>query len=214
MTISSRTPEGESRHCPVCGKVAFVDPSLATGDALCPTCGSLTWGRPARRVGDDSRKKVLALAREIEVLARPETEEHIFFPAFLHRLLTAIGAPAGMIWINSRDGMPLVRAAQGLESTGYSENVDAALMSNSLLMNVRQHRRTLIFGAGELTTLPIPTNHLYVVTPLMVGRDCLGFVEALLRATTDPRARSGYMQFIEQMSGYAGRYLYQRQSRT
>jgi len=41
--ISSRTPEGPLNHCPVCGSVVRIEPSLPFGDALCPHCGHLLW---------------------------------------------------------------------------------------------------------------------------------------------------------------------------
>lgn len=43
MTISSRTPEGEPSHCPVCGADVCIEPSLLFGDAPCPNCGHLLW---------------------------------------------------------------------------------------------------------------------------------------------------------------------------
>ena len=43
MTISSRTPEGRSNHCPVCGSDVSIEPSVLFGDATCPHCGSLLW---------------------------------------------------------------------------------------------------------------------------------------------------------------------------
>lgn len=42
-TISSRTPEGEANHCPICGAFVSVEPSQPPGDAPCPACGSLLW---------------------------------------------------------------------------------------------------------------------------------------------------------------------------
>jgi hypothetical protein len=42
MRVSSRTPEGESSFCSVCGKPFVLAPSAA-GDAPCPRCGSLVW---------------------------------------------------------------------------------------------------------------------------------------------------------------------------
>ena len=39
MTISSRTPEGDSFSCKVCGATDRVEPSPLTGDAVCPRCG-------------------------------------------------------------------------------------------------------------------------------------------------------------------------------
>jgi anti-anti-sigma regulatory factor len=43
MVISSRTPEGESNHCPVCGDDLKIEPSDPPGDAPCPRCGHLLW---------------------------------------------------------------------------------------------------------------------------------------------------------------------------
>jgi anti-sigma B factor antagonist len=43
MVISSRTPEGQPNHCPVCRSDLRIEPSDPTGDALCPRCGHLLW---------------------------------------------------------------------------------------------------------------------------------------------------------------------------
>jgi acyl carrier protein len=41
--VSSRTPEGQPNHCPVCDADVCIDPSPLFGDATCPRCGSLLW---------------------------------------------------------------------------------------------------------------------------------------------------------------------------
>jgi acyl carrier protein len=43
MTTSSRTPEGLPHQCPVCGKIAALEPSYPGGDSVCPSCGHLLW---------------------------------------------------------------------------------------------------------------------------------------------------------------------------
>lgn len=43
MVISSRTPEGDPNHCPVCGHYLRLEPSRPPGDAPCPACGCLLW---------------------------------------------------------------------------------------------------------------------------------------------------------------------------
>jgi anti-sigma B factor antagonist len=43
MSISSRTPEGESNRCPVCSNTVRIEPSKDTRDAPCPHCGHLLW---------------------------------------------------------------------------------------------------------------------------------------------------------------------------
>lgn len=46
MATPTRTPEGESNYCPVCGHVVCVEPSRPPGDAPCPFCGTLLWYVP------------------------------------------------------------------------------------------------------------------------------------------------------------------------
>lgn len=43
MRISSRTPEGEPNHCPICRSEIVIEPSQPFGDAPCPSCGHLLW---------------------------------------------------------------------------------------------------------------------------------------------------------------------------
>jgi len=46
MQPSSRTPEGDDSHCPICGNALRIEPSRPPGDAPCPNCGSLIWFTP------------------------------------------------------------------------------------------------------------------------------------------------------------------------
>ena len=43
MVISSRTPEGQPNHCPMCGSYLTIEPSNPAGEAPCPQCGNLLW---------------------------------------------------------------------------------------------------------------------------------------------------------------------------
>src|SRR5580704_12005122 len=52
MTTSSRTPEGSPHQCPVCGKIAALEPCYPGGDSVCPSCGHLLWELRHRIVDD------------------------------------------------------------------------------------------------------------------------------------------------------------------
>jgi hypothetical protein len=72
MTISSRTPEGQPNHCPVCDANVCIDPSPLFGDATCPNCGSLLWFLNVERqshVFDRSRSRGIR-DRVIAIVAR------------------------------------------------------------------------------------------------------------------------------------------------
>lgn len=66
--ISSRTPEGRSARCPLCGASVCIEPSYPAADAPCPSCGHLLFfvsDRPARR-----RKRTNALPSRLGRLVR------------------------------------------------------------------------------------------------------------------------------------------------
>jgi len=161
-----------------------------------------------------ARERVLALARQIEDLSHPDTDENTYFPEFLKRLLSAVGAPAGVIWLRGPNGNVNPRCEQGLALTGYRENPQADQINGGLLTDVFQNGQSTMYGGGERTDKPTPTNHLYVLSPILKGRECIGVVEVFQRPDTDPRARPGYLQFIEQMCGYASRYVKLREEGT
>src|SRR5215212_7529409 len=64
MIISSRTPEGDPHHCPVCQTAFRLEPSPGTRDAPCPACGVLVWfgksvefpSAPSSSKGDESTR--------------------------------------------------------------------------------------------------------------------------------------------------------------
>ncbi len=43
MSPSTRTPEGQPNHCPMCQTDVPVEPTQPPGDATCPACGHLLW---------------------------------------------------------------------------------------------------------------------------------------------------------------------------
>lgn len=161
-----------------------------------------------------ARERVLALARQIEDLSHSETDEATYFPEFLKRLLSAVGAPAGVIWMKGPGGNVNPKCEQGLALTGYREAPDADKLNANLLGEVFQNGQSNMYGGGERADKPTPTNHLYVLSPILNGRECVGVVEVFQRPDTDPRARPGYLQFIEQMCGYASRYVKLREEGT
>lgn len=161
-----------------------------------------------------ARERVLALARQIEDLSHSDTDEATYYPEFLKRLLSAVGAPAGVIWMKGPGGNVNPKCEQGLALTGYREAPDADRLNAGLLSDVFQTGQSGMYGGGERTDKQTPTNHLYVLSPILNGKECVGVVEVFQRPDTDPRARPGYLQFIEQMCGYASRYVKLREEGT
>ncbi|MDG2128938.1 MAG: hypothetical protein P8K08_13150 [Fuerstiella sp.] len=151
------------------------------------------------------REKVMNLAREIEKMSGEEIPPNIFFQEFLNRVVTAIGAKGGAVWL-LQDGAQLSLVAEAdLEQTGLKQIPGAMQVNEKLLIDVLQtgEAKTLVHGQG----VDLPTEHVMVLSALHKEKDCVGVVQLFQRADVPEKARSGYMQFLEQMCGYASRYI-------
>ncbi|MEP3482189.1 MAG: hypothetical protein ABJZ55_23290 [Fuerstiella sp.] len=150
------------------------------------------------------REKVMQLAREIETMSGEDIPPQTFFSEFLTRVVSAIGAKAGAVWMNDGGQLMLV-AENGLEETGLKEIPGAMQTNQKLLIDVLQtgEAKTITQNQG----IDLPTEHVMVLSALHKEKECVGVVQLFQRSDVPDKARSGYMQFLEQMCGYASRYL-------
>lgn len=151
------------------------------------------------------REKVMQLAREIEQMSGQNLAPDVYFQEFLTRVVTAIGARAGAVWMIEETGRLGLAAQVNLEQTGLREKPGAIQANERLLVEVLQtgEARTLNHD-GEST---LPTEHVLVLSALHKEKTCVGVVELFQRPDVPAKAQSGYMQFLEQMCGYASRFI-------
>jgi hypothetical protein len=60
----------------------------------------------------------------------------------------------------------------------------------------------------------MPVDFLIIVAPLQIGEECVGAVEIFQRPDAPREARPGFLQFAEQMTGHASRYLERGQTQS
>jgi multidrug efflux pump subunit AcrA (membrane-fusion protein) len=151
------------------------------------------------------RERVMQLAREIEEMAGQDLPAPVFFQEFLTRVVAAVGARAGVVWLLDESGRLGPAAQVNLEQTGLRERPGAIGLNEKLLVDVLQtgEARTLVHG-GEAQ---LPTEHVLVLSAVHKEKKCVGVVELFQRPDVPVKAQSGYMQFLEQMCGYASRFV-------
>ena len=151
------------------------------------------------------RERVMQLAREIEQMSGQDLAPPLFFQEFLVRVVTAIGARAGAVWLVDESNRLGLVAQVNLEQTGLRERPGALAMNEKLIVDVLQtgEARTLTHG-GEAQ---LPTEHVLVLSALHKEKKCVGVVELFQRPDVPMKAQSGYMQFLEQMCGYGSRFI-------
>lgn len=149
------------------------------------------------------RETVLQLAREIETLSGSDLPPEAFFSTFLDRLTKAVGARAVAVWLGGNGPLRLAHQT-GLEQCGFYSDPQAAPRNEPLLRDALTTGESRVYHPDDAT---LATRHLYVVAPLSVAAEAIGVLQVLLRPETAPSAKAGLLQFIEQMAGYASRYL-------
>lgn len=162
-------------------------------------------GAPPQQVRD----RVLQMTREIEELAQSNVPPRTFFRQFLQLVVTAMGARAGAVWMRESLNIKML-AELHLNETGFTDSVDALGLNQKLLQEVLSTGESRAFGPDAERGPVLPTKHVILISALMDGKDCVGAVEIFQRPDAPPGARPGYLQFIEQMCGYASQFLSRR----
>ncbi len=158
------------------------------------------------------RERIIELARSIEKLSKSDVPPETFFHEFLKRVVAAIGARAGAVWLlNDRRQLQLY-CEHNLRDTGFYQNPNAQSVNQRILIDVMGHGQACTLSPDD-QDVELPTNDLLILAALVRDKQCVGVVEIFQRAETPPQARPGFLQFVEHVTGYACRYL-ERQKET
>ncbi len=153
------------------------------------------------------RERIIRLAREIEEFSQQNVSEEIFFREFLQRVVSAVGARAGAVWMLNDKHQIHLMCDQGLQEIGFQDNPSALGQNQRLLTEALQNGQARTYSPDEPADGDLPTNDLVIVAALQQQKKSVGVVEIFQRAETPKPARAGYLQFVEQMCGYACRFL-------
>ncbi len=153
------------------------------------------------------REKIIQLAREIEEHSRSGMPPDAFFSEFLKRVVGAVGARAGAVWLRNGSNKISLFTDLNLKQTGFFEKADAPSLNQKLLDEVLSNGQACTHSPNDGSGVQVPTNDLIVLAALQQQKQCVGVVEIFQRVDTPQQARPGFLQFVEQMCGYACRYL-------
>ncbi|HLQ45030.1 MAG TPA: efflux RND transporter periplasmic adaptor subunit, partial [Planctomycetaceae bacterium] len=153
------------------------------------------------------REKIIQLAKEIEEHSRSGMPPETFFSEFLKRVVSAVGARAGAVWLRNGSNKLNLFTDLNLKQTGFFDKSDAATLNQKLLEEVLSNGQACTHSPNDGSGVQVPTNDLVVLAALQQSKQCVGVVQIFQRVDTPQQARPGFLQFVEQMCGYACRYL-------
>ncbi|MBQ17928.1 MAG: hypothetical protein CMJ65_12465 [Planctomycetaceae bacterium] len=162
---------------------------------------------------DEVRQRIIRLAREIEEMSQQRMASEEFFGQFLQRVVGAVGARAGAVWVRNGSSQLRLIADHQLDSTGFHDNPRASQQNQRLLQDVLANGQACTHSPDDDNDVELPTQDLIILGALQRDQECVGVVEIFQRLDTPSQARPGFLQFVEQMCGHACRHL-ERQDET
>lgn len=158
----------------------------------------------------DVRNRIIQMAREIEEYSQSNLPPNAFFSEFLKRIVSAVGARAGAVWMRNGGSRVDLLCELGLNNIGFTDNPEADSRNQRILMDVIGNGQACAYSPEDSNGMELPTQDVLILAALQRNKECVGVVEIFQRTDTPPQARPGFLQFLEQMCGYACRYLDQQ----
>lgn len=159
----------------------------------------------------DTRNEIRQLVGEVAQLAASDASPAEFYEGFLSRVLAAMAAVGGAVWLKQQDGSLQLAFHANLPSTGFPTDQDLPA-HRGLLLRVAEAKQALVVPphAGAATgpqSQDNPTQHLLVLAPLLLEGETQAIVEVFQRPGGGPTTQRGYLRFLVQMADLAGDFL-------
>jgi len=181
---------------------------------------------------EQAREQIRALVAEIERLGRSDVAEAEFFRGLLERVLLAMEAVAGLVWLIGEGGRVEPICHAGLEHTGIASSPEKQAAHGTLVQAlvaapggrlVQPHTELEPVQPGKgpaATPAANDTSLLVIAAPIERGGTLepgatprAGLIE-IFHQQNLPEVERGYLAFLEQVAAVAGDYLGRRQLRT
>jgi biotin carboxyl carrier protein len=159
---------------------------------------------------DQTRQQIRGLVSEIEALSRSDVAPAEFYSGFLNRVVQALAAEGGAVWVLGEGGRLELAYQINLQLTRLADRREDQEKHGRLL------RKIITSGEGSLAApysgdgdgqTGNPTEYLLVMGPLRSDQDVQGIVEVFQRPNPRPAVERGYLRFVQQMCELAGDYL-------
>lgn len=166
---------------------------------------------PSQETVEQTKQQIRSLINEIAELSRSDTAADEYYPAVLKRIVDALAAVGGAVWLLDEEGQLRLN---------YQININQNLI-DAESDDAARHARLLsrLFSRGQSELVPPhamlgenqqegnPSQYLLVVSPLAGGKQKAGLVEVFQRPDSAPNIQRGYQRFLDQMAGLIGEWL-------
>ena len=163
---------------------------------------------------DQERARVGRLLQEVEQLCEADIPPPGFFGEMLRRLLEAMGAPAGAVWVRGSAGNVMLQSHINLKHSGIDKNEQArhgheALLALAFSQSQQMHLppNTSIAPKEEGQGSPTnPSDYLLLLVPINQNDKVEGVIEVWQNPNRPANTVPGFLHYMGMMANLCGRY--------
>jgi len=171
------------------------------------------------RTIEQTRQQINRLRDEVARLSESDIEPGNYYGEFLMRVLQALAAPAGAVWIRTPQGNLQLQFQIQMQQVGLDRSEAARQGHDELLRQTVQNSKPVYLaphssgakGEGPSGVAAAnPTEYLLLLVPIVLNNQVAGLVEVWQSPDRHPSAIQGFMQFLTHMAELASRYMRHR----
>jgi hypothetical protein len=163
---------------------------------------------------EQTRRQINRLVEEIAKLSEEDRPPSEYYGQFLQRVLAAVAAPAGAVWVRTPQGHLQLQFQINMRQVGLDASETARQTHDELLRLCAQMGRSQMVpphsGTGtaeEGKPAPgNPTDYVILIAPILVDKQVAGMIEIWQDADRNPNAQRGFLEFITRMAELASGY--------
>lgn len=167
---------------------------------------------------EETKAQIRGLVNEIAQLVKSGATAEEFYPELLSRVITALAAAGGAIWLLDEDRQLRLQYQINAEPSVLSSDNEDASRHNRLIHRVANSGQSLLVppysGTTDGDAEGNPTRYLLVLGALKHDGQHDGLIEVFQRPDTAPDTQRGYLRFVQQMCELASEWLRSKKLRT
>lgn len=160
---------------------------------------------------EETKAQIRGLVNEIAQLAKSGATPDEFYSGLLTRIITALAAAGGAIWLLDENGKLRLQYQVNAEQNLLNQENEDGVKHHRLIERVARSGQTILVppfsgttdGEGESN----PTRYLLVLGSLQHDERQDGLIEVFQRPDTAPDTQKGYLRFVQQMCDLAAEWL-------
>lgn len=158
---------------------------------------------PSEENVEQTKRHIRGLVNEISDLSKSEVPAAEYYPAVLQRVVSALAAVGGAIWLLDEDGSlrlsHQIQLSPNLMQQGNEEAMQHGRLLGRLLAQGRAELVPPMSGSAE-DGEGNPTRYLLVTAPILSTKQPVGLLEIFQRPDSPADAQRGYLRFLEHMT--------------